>query len=102
MIQPEPESAFCVDAMDAREKFLRWNCAVEGFAWREAIIAAVTGWVRVFFTKISQQRRAPAFACLSVMNHLLKLCPGDSPFAFALFVDEMELLCDIARAEKQH
>jgi len=36
------------------------------------------------------------------MNHLLELCPRDSRFRFALFVDEMELLGDIACAEQQH
>src|SRR6266436_3953560 len=36
------------------------------------------------------------------MNHLLKLRSGDSRFAFALFVDEMKLLGDIARAEQQY
>src|SRR5947207_6005451 len=36
------------------------------------------------------------------MNHLLKLRPRNSRFAFTLFVDEMELLGDIARAEQQN
>src|ERR1043166_6289467 len=36
------------------------------------------------------------------MNHLLKLRPGDARFLFALFIDEMDLLGDVARAEQQH
>src|SRR5262245_27977396 len=36
------------------------------------------------------------------MDHLLKLCTGDASFAFRLFIDEMQLLGDIARTEKKH
>src|SRR4029078_181823 len=36
------------------------------------------------------------------MDHLLKLCTSDARFAFGLFIDEMQLLCDVARTEKQH
>ena len=36
------------------------------------------------------------------MNHLLELRPRDSRFGLALFVDEVELLGHIARAEQQH
>ena len=36
------------------------------------------------------------------MHHLLKLLPRDPRFVLALFVNEMELLGHIARAEEQH
>ena len=45
MVQPKSESAFRVDAMDAGEKFLRRNRAVERLARGEAIVAAVTRWL---------------------------------------------------------
>src|SRR5438552_2397373 len=36
------------------------------------------------------------------MNHLPQLLACDPGFAFGLFLDEMELLGDIARAEQKH
>ena len=99
MVQSKSETVFCMDAMHTGEKFLRRNCAVERLAWGEAIVASFTRWLCIFFAKISEQSHAPAVASLGVMNHLLKLRSGDSRFAFALFVDEMELFSDIARAE---
>src|SRR4029077_4965522 len=94
--------ALCVDAVNAGEKFLRRNCAVECLARTKAVIAAFTRRLRVLLAEISQQRRAPALARLGVMNHLLQLRPRNARFAFAFFIDEVELLGDIARAEKQH
>src|SRR5262249_10684301 len=102
MIQPKSKSAFRVDAMDAREKFLRRNRAVECLAWCETIIAAFARCRCVFFAEISEQSHASALASLSVMDYLLELRSGDSRFALALFVDEMELLGDIACTEQQH
>src|ERR1700751_2714626 len=91
-----------MDAIDARKKFLRVQRSVESFPRLQTIVATVAGCLRKCFAKILQQRRAPAFARLSVMYHLLQLRPSDLRFFFALFVDEMELLGDIARAEKEH
>src|SRR4029077_5134412 len=98
MINPKSESAFRVGTMYAGETLLSRNRAIERLAWGEAIVAAVARWLCIF-TEISEQSHAPAFARLGVMNHLLKLRPGDSRFAFTLFVDEMELFGHIARAE---
>src|SRR4030095_9009467 len=102
MIQSKSKAGFCVDAMDAGEKLLCLDCAIERLAWGEAIIAAVAQLLPVLLAKVSEQRHPPAVACLRVMNHLLKLRPRDSRFAFALFVDEMELLGHIACTEQQH
>src|SRR4029453_5552174 len=102
MIQPESESAFRVATMDAGEKLLSRNRAVERLAWGEAIVASFTRWLCIFFAKISEQSHAPTFAGLRVMPHLAQLLSCDSCFAFAFFLDEMELLGDIARAEKQN
>src|SRR4029077_5437016 len=73
-----------------------------GLARGKAVVASFTRCLCIFFAKVSKQSHAPAFTRLGVMNHLLKLCPRDSRFAFALFVDEMELFRHIARAEEQH
>src|SRR6266481_6897562 len=102
MIHPKSESAFRVDAMDTGEKFLRRNCAIERLARREAIVASFTRWLRKCLAKVSEQSYAPAVASLGVMNHLLELCPRDSRFGLALFVDEVELFGHIARAKQQH
>src|SRR5439155_21086586 len=101
MVQPKSESAFRVDTMDAGEKLLSRNCAVERLGWGDAIVASFTRRLCIFLAKISEQSHAPAVARLGVMNHLLKLRPRDLRFAFALFVDEIELFCRMARAEQQ-
>src|SRR5205814_4408722 len=69
--------------------------------WSEAVITAVARGLTIFFAEIAQQRRAPAFAGFGVMHHLPELLARDALLAFALLIDEMRLLDDIARAEKQ-
>ena len=101
VIQAEAESVPGVDAIDAGKKFLRVHRSVESFARLQTIIATVAWYLRKCFAEIFQQRGAPAFARLGVMDHLLQLRPSDPRLLFALFIDEVELLGDIAGAEKQ-
>ena len=56
--------------------------------------------LKIYFPKYNK-RRAPAFARLGVMDHLLKLCTGDTRLLLAFLVDEMPLLGNVARAEQQ-
>src|SRR4029077_4486431 len=100
--QPKSESVPGVDAIDARKKFLRLHCPVECLAWLQTTVATLTRLQRKRFTQILQQHGAPAFARLGVMDHLLKLCTGDTRLLLGFFVDEMQLLGDIARAEQQY
>ncbi len=58
------------------------------------------GWI--CFPEILEKRRTAAFARLGVMDHLLKLCTGDTRLLLGFFVDEMQLLGNIARAEEQY
>ena len=58
------------------------------------------GWI--CFPEILEKRRTAAFARLGVMDHLLKLRTGDPRLLLAFFVDEMQLLGNIARAEQQY
>src|SRR5439155_17747083 len=102
VIQAEAESVSGVNAIDARKKFLRLHRSVESFARLQTIIATVAWYLRKCFAEIFQQRGAPAFARLGVMDHLLQLRPSDRRFLFALFIDEMELLGDVAGAEEQY
>ncbi len=102
VIQAETESVSRVNAIDAGKEFLRVHRSVESFARLQTIIATVAWHLREFFTEIFQQRGAPAFTRLGVMDHLLKLRPSDRRFLFALFIDEVDLLGHIAGAEKQY
>ena len=99
MIQSKSESTLRADAMDAGEKLLRRYRAIECFARTKAVIAAFTRRLRVLLAEVSQQRRAPAVTRLGVMNHLLQLRPRNARFVLAFFVDEMQLLHDIAGIE---
>ena len=102
--QPKSESVPGVDAIYAGKKFLRVHRSVECLARLQTIVATLTrtcGRVINCFAKILQKHAAPAFARLGVMDHLLKLCTGDTRLLLAFFVDEMQLLGNIARAEQQ-
>src|SRR5207244_8514994 len=102
VIQAEAESVSGVNAMDTGKEFLRVHRSVESFARLQTIIATVAWYLRKCFAKIFQQRGAPAFTRLGVMDHLLQLRPSDRRFLFALFIDEVDLLGHIAGAEKQY
>ena len=95
--QPESEPVPGVDAIYAGKKFLRVHRSVKCLARLQTIVATVTRLRQKLFAKIFQQHAAPAFARLGVMDHLLKLCTGDARLLLAFFVDEMQLLGNIAR-----
>ena len=102
VIHSKAEPALPVNSMNAGEKFLCRDGSIDGFAWLQTIIATIAGLLRKLFAEVFEQRRTPAFARLGIMHHLPELLSRDPRFALTLFINEMQLLGNIARAEKQH
>ena len=103
MIQAESKSLLRLDSMHAGEKLLRSDGAVEGFAWFQAIIAAVAWqFLRMIFAEIPQQRCPPAFARFRIRDHRAQLLVRDSLLAFAFSSMKRRYVYDVADAEEQH
>ena len=103
VIEAEAEPVFFADSIDARQKFLRGERAVECFTRRQTIVAPAAILLRPFLAEITQQRDAPALRRLGIMHHLLQLRARDLLLLCArLFDDELRLLDHVARAEQQH
>src|SRR6266542_5074096 len=96
VIHSKSEPALPVNSMNAGEKFLCRDGSIESFARLQTVIAAIAGLLRKLFSEISEQGRASALTCLGVMHHLPELLSRDPRFALALFINEMQLLGDIA------
>ena len=60
VVQAEIETAFLPDAKDARQKLLRRERAVIGFARRETVVAAATVDCLEHLPEVPKQRRAAA------------------------------------------
>src|SRR5258707_1507612 len=88
VIHSKAEPALPVNSMNAGEKFLCRDGAIESFSWLQTVIAAIAGLLRKLFAEIFEQRRAPALACLGIMHHLPELLSRDPRFALALFVNK--------------
>ena len=100
--QSESEAMPRVDAIHTGKEFLRVHCSVERFARLQAVVATLTLLLLEFFAEVLEKRHAPAFARLSEMDHLSKLRSRDPRFGFGFLINEMQLLGDVAWAEKQH
>ena len=77
VIQPDAETVRLADAIDAGEKFLRGQRAVERVARREAVVARPAAVGGKFFAEIGEQFPAAASRAFGVMDHLLQLFAGD-------------------------
>src|SRR6266851_3050154 len=102
VIETEVEAGVLADAIDAGEKFVRGERAVVRGAGREAVVAAGAIGFGEGLAEIVEQRGAAAFGAFRVLGDLLQLFAGDLLFLeIGLFVDELGVFHDIARAEQQ-
>ena len=102
VIETECEAGLLADAIDGGEKFLGVDGAVEGAAWNEAIIAGLTVGCVEGLAKVLEEPPAAAGGVLAEMDHLAKLLAGELALVgIGLFLDKVELLCDVAWGEEE-
>src|SRR5260370_32399611 len=69
VVKADVEVALFANAINAGQKLLGRDRAIESCARRKAVIASVAAFLGKVFTKISQQLRAPAGGRFGIVHH---------------------------------
>src|SRR4051812_47025179 len=102
LVNAEIDAALFAQAIDTREKLLRFDRPVVSFAWRQTVITGAAVLSAKFFTKVTQHRDPAALGTLSQLHDLAQLLPRNFAFLrLGHFVDEPRVLDRVARAEEQ-